>query len=206
MRAGTTGCDGSEVMKPSGCPGLVVATLALGAFVASACAMPATFGPPRSAPARAPTSVLGAPDHPTGPTRDATLVRVVDGDTIRVMVDGTEERVRYIGMDTPELNESSKATPEPYAEAATTANATLLAGADRLVLERDISERDRYGRLLDDVWVERNGTWTLVDLELVAQGFAQVATFPPDVKYVDVLLAAERDARDAGRGLWGTGQ
>ncbi len=145
----------------------------------------------------------GAPERPSGPTRDATLVRVVDGDTIRVMVGGVEERVRYIGMDTPELNESSKATPEPFAEAATAANARLLAGADRLVLERDVSERDRYGRLLADVWVERAGTWTLVGLALVAEGFAQVSTFPPDVKYVDALLAAQREARAAVRGLWG---
>jgi micrococcal nuclease len=192
-------------MKPTGGPGLALAAITLGAFVASACStLPATSGSPGSSPAGTPASVPGAPDHPTGSTREATLVRVVDGDTIRVMVEGVEERVRYIGMDTPELNESLKATPEPYAEAATTANAKLLAGADRLVLERDISERDRYGRLLADVWVERDGTWTFVDLELVAQGFAQVATFPPDVRYVDVLLTAEREARLAGRGLWGS--
>jgi micrococcal nuclease len=190
-------------MKPSGCPGLPLAAITLGAFLVSACAtLPATSGPPSSTLALVP----GAPDHPTGSTRDATLVRVVDGDTIRVMVEGVEERVRYIGMDTPELNENSKATPEPYAEAATTENATLLAAAERLVLERDVSERDRYGRLLADVGVERDGTWTLVDLAIVAQGFAQVATFPPDVKYVDVLLAAQREARAAGRGLWGSGQ
>jgi micrococcal nuclease len=126
----------------------------------------------------------------------------VDGDTIRVMVGGVEERVRYIGMDTPELNTSSSATPDPYAEAATGANARLLAGG-RLVLESDVSERDRYGRLLRDTWVERDGTWSLVNLALVVEGYAQVSTYPPDVKYVDVLLAAQRAAREDGRGLWG---
>jgi micrococcal nuclease len=126
----------------------------------------------------------------------------VDGDTIRVLVGGTEERVRYIGIDTPELNASSPATPDPYAEAATDANARLLSGG-RLVLETDVSERDQYGRLLRYAWVDRGGTWTLVNLELVVQGYAQVATYPPDVKYVDALLAAQREARDAGRGLWG---
>lgn len=149
-----------------------------------------------------PAAIPGAPDRPTGPTREATLVRVVDGDTIRVMVDGVEERVRYIGIDTPELNTSSPATPDPYAEAATDANRRLLAGG-RLVLEKDVSERDRYGRLLRNAWVERDGTWTFVNLALVAEGYAQVSTYPPDVRYADVLLAAGRAAREGGRGLWG---
>ena len=133
--------------------------------------------------------------------QDATLVRVVDGDTVRVIVGGVEERVRYIGMDTPELNTTSPATPDPYAEAATDANAQLLAGG-RLVLEKDVSERDQYGRLLRNVWLERDGAWTFVNLALVAEGYAQVSTYPPDVKYVDALLAAQRTAREGQRGLW----
>jgi len=149
-----------------------------------------------------PAPIPGAPGRPTGPTEDATLIRVVDGDTIRVVVGGVEERVRYIGIDTPELNTSSPATPDPYAEAATEANARLLAGG-RIVLETDVSERDRYGRLLRYAWVERDGAWTLVNLALVAEGYAQVSTYPPDVKYVVVLLAAQRAARQDGRGLWG---
>ena len=111
------------------------------------------------------------------------------------MVGGVEERVRYIGIDTPELNTSSPATPDPYAEAATEANARLLAGG-RLVLEKDVSERDQYDRLLRNVWLERDGAWTFVNLALVAEGYAQVSTYPPDVKYVDVLLAAQRVARE----------
>jgi len=148
-----------------------------------------------------PAPVPGAPARPTGPTQDATLVRIVDGDTIRVMVGGVEERVRYIGIDTPELNISSPATPDPYAEAATDANARLLAGR-RIVLEKDVSERDQYGRLLRDAWLERDGTWTLANVALVAEGYAQVSTYPPDVKYAEVLLAAQRSARAQGRGLW----
>jgi micrococcal nuclease len=131
-----------------------------------------------------------------------TLVRVVDGDTIRALVDGVEERVRYIGMDTPEPRPDGPATPEPYAAAAIEANARVLAGG-RLVLEVDVSERDRYGRLLRHAWVERDGTWILVGLALVAEGLAQVSTYPPDVKYVDAFVAAQRAAREAGRGLWG---
>ena len=166
---------------------------------------PAATGSPSSSSlsTSSPEPIPGAPAAPTGPTENATLVRVVDGDTIRAIVGGKEYRIRFIGMNTPELNEASAATPEPFAELATQANARLLAGG-RLVLERDVSETDRYGRLLRDIWVEAGGQWTLVNLALVNEGYAQVATYPPDVKYVDALLAAGRAARAAGRGLWGS--
>ena len=204
-RAGTAVDVDTAGMNPLRRP-MAVALLALAvALVASACgggaATPrASAGSPGSGSAT-PAPVAGAPARPTGPTEYAPLVRIVDGDTIRVMVGGIEERVRYIGIDTPELNASSPATPDPYAEAATEANTRLLAGG-RLVLETDVSERDRYGRLLRNVWLERDGTWTFVNLALVAEGYAQVSTYPPDVKYVDALLAAQRAAREDGRGLW----
>jgi micrococcal nuclease len=175
----------------------LAAALAVGAIV-TACGDTAQTVP--SLPTLSPQ--VGGPERPTGPTQDATLVRVVDGDTIRVVVGGVEERVRYIGIDTPELNTNAPATPDPFAEAATEANRRLLE-TGRLVLEIDVSERDRYGRLLRDVWAERDGAWTLVNLALVAGGYAQVSTDPPDVKYVDDLLAAQRAAREAGLGLWG---
>jgi micrococcal nuclease len=72
-----------------------------------------------------------------------------------------------------------------------------------VVLERDISETDQYDRLLRYVWVRDGDAWRFVNLELVRQGFAQVATFPPDVRWTDVLRDAQRAARDAGIGLWG---
>jgi micrococcal nuclease len=183
----------------------IIALLALAVALVAACGGSTTTpGASAGAPAvgsATPAPIPGAPTRPTGPTQDATLVRVVDGDTIRVMVGGVEERVRYIGIDTPELNRSSPATPDPYAEAATEANAQLLAGG-RLVLEKDVSERDQYGRLLRDVWIERDGSWTFVNLALVAAGYAQVSTYPPDVKYVDAIRAAQRAAREEERGLW----
>jgi len=195
-RAATAVDVDTAAMNPHRQP-TVVALLALAvALNATACA----GGSPGTGFAT-PAFIPGAPDRPSGPTQDATLVRVVDGDTIRVMVGGVEERVRYIGMDTPELNTSSSATPDPYAEAATDANARFLEGG-RLILEKDVSERDQYGRLLRNVWLERDGTWTFVNLALVAEGYAQVSTYPPDVKYVDVLLAAQRAAREDERGLW----
>jgi micrococcal nuclease len=196
-------------MNPQRRPMAVVSFALVVAMAATACgagtSTPGASGgsPGRPAESAAPSAALvpGAPVRPTGSTQDATLVRVVDGDTIRVRVGGVEERVRYIGIDTPELNMSSAATPDPHAAAATQANARLLAGG-RLFLEKDVSERDQYGRLLRHAWLERDGAWTLVNLALVAEGYAQVSTHPPDVRYADLLLAAQRAAREAGRGQW----
>ncbi len=103
-------------------------------------------------------------------------------------------------MDTPEDVKPNTPVQFMSMEAAA-ANAALVAGRT-VTLERDVSQTDRYGRLLRDVWVERGGHLILVGLELVRTGFAHVTTFPPDVKYVDELLAAERSARSAQIGLW----
>jgi micrococcal nuclease len=85
---------------------------------------------------------------------------------------------------------------------ASDANKALVAGRT-VVLEKDVSETDRYGRLLRYVWLPDSAGWLLVNLELVRRGFAQVSTYPPDVKYTDLYLDAQRKARDQGRGLWG---
>ncbi len=164
---------------------------------ATATSPPATVGP---SPPPADTETPW-PAGPTGPFERATLVRVVDGDTIRAIVDGVEQRIRYIGIDTPES--VAPGTPvEPFSLEATEENRRLLARGE-LILERDVSEVDRFGRLLRYVWVRHpSGEYTFVNLELVLRGYAQVATFPPDVRYTDHLLAAQREAREAGRGSW----
>jgi endonuclease YncB( thermonuclease family) len=141
------------------------------------------------------------PLRPQGRTERAELVRVVDGDTIRVSIDGTEYRVRYIGIDTPESVRPGSPVEE-FAIEASEANRELVVGR-RLVLERDVSETDRFGRLLRYVWtVDGADRHTFVNLELLRLGYAQVATYPPDVRYVDLFLAAQREAREAERGLW----
>jgi micrococcal nuclease len=127
----------------------------------------------------------------------------VDGDTIDVLVGGRVVRVRYIGIDTPETVRPG--TPvEWMGPEASAANGDLVAGK-RVVLERDVSETDRYGRLLRYAWLPpTDGRWRLVNLILVRRGFAAVSTYPPDVKYTDALfLPAQRAARAADRGLWG---
>ncbi len=126
------------------------------------------------------------------------MVEVVDGDTIRVDIGGKVYPVRYIGMDAPETRVPEQPA-EPYGPEASAKNAELVAG-ETVRLEKDVSETDRYGRLLRYVWVGD----VMVNAELVRLGFARVSTFPPDVKYQDLFLRTEREARAAGRGLWGT--
>jgi len=95
-------------------------------------------------------------------------------------------------MDTPEKGELF------FSEAAE-ANRQLVEGKT-VFLEKDVSETDRYGRLLRYVYLEDG---TFVNAELVRLGYAQIATFPPDVKYQDFFLQLQTKARNAGRGLWG---
>jgi endonuclease YncB( thermonuclease family) len=126
----------------------------------------------------------------------AVVTRIVDGDTIEVSIDGAgatsgAHRLRYILINTPE-------TGQPYAAEATAANSALVAGKT-VYLVQDVSETDRYDRLLRYVYLADG---TFVNAELVRQGFAQVATYPPDVSKEAEIRAAEAEARLAGRGLW----
>lgn len=130
---------------------------------------------------------------------EALVVRVIDGDTIEVNIDGKLYKVRYIGIDTPETVHPTKGE-EPYGKEASVKNKELVEGKV-VKLEKDVSETDRYGRLLRYVWVRD----LFVNAELVRLGYAQVVTYPPDVKYQDLFLDLQREAREAGRGLWGIG-
>jgi len=127
----------------------------------------------------------------------AQVVRVVDGDTIEVSIGGTLYKVRYIGIDTPETKHPKKPVEWMGAEAA--AKNEELVGGKIVGLEKDISETDQYGRLLRYVWIGD----LMVNAELVRLGFAQVSTYPPDVKYQDFFLRLQKEAREAQRGLWG---
>jgi len=126
------------------------------------------------------------------------VTNVVDGDTIDVLIDGQEYRVRYIGIDTPETVHPTVGE-EPYGSEASDYNKTLV--MDKTVfLEKDVSETDQYGRLLRYVWLDAE---TMVNALLVAEGYAQVTTFPPDVRYADQFLEFERPTRENALGLWG---
>lgn len=122
------------------------------------------------------------------------VIRVIDGDTIEVEIAGERERVRYIGIDTPEMNDRRPEVRE-LARAARRANARLVERR-RVRLELDVEERDRYGRLLAYVWVGD----TMVNEALVRSGHAAPYTFPPNVRYVDRFVAAAREARAEAEG------
>ncbi|PYN89871.1 MAG: hypothetical protein DMD87_04060 [Candidatus Rokuibacteriota bacterium] len=127
---------------------------------------------------------------------DGTVVRVVDGDTIYVQLADRLEKIRYIGVDTPEIRHPTRGE-EPGGREAAAANRRLVDGR-QVRLELDVRVRDRYGRLLAYVWVGD----TMVNAELVRQGYAHVMTVPPNVRYQHLLVKLQREARENGRGLW----
>lgn len=127
---------------------------------------------------------------------DGIVTRIVDGDTIHVDVGGRVEKVRYIGVDTPELHHPARGE-EPGGRAAADVNRQLVSER-RVRLELDVQARDRHGRLLAYVWVAD----TMVNAELIRRGFAQVMTVPPNVRHQSLFLRLQREAREAGRGLW----
>ena len=131
------------------------------------------------------------------PTKvEATVTRVIDGDTIEVNLEGTTYKVRYIGIDTPETVHPSQPV-ECFGEEASDKNSELVAG--KIVrLAKDVSETDKYGRLLRYVWVGD----IFVNDYLVRQGYAYASTYPPDVKYADQFAQAQTEAIENNRGLW----
>lgn len=116
------------------------------------------------------------------------VVKVIDGDT--VVIEGGM-KVRYIGINAPEMD-------EPFGKEAYEFNRQLVEGK-RVRLEKDISDRDRYGRLLRYVFVDG----VFVNGELVRQGLARAKAYPPDLKYQDILKKLEEEAKEHKRGIWG---
>ncbi len=124
----------------------------------------------------------------------AKVARVVDGDTIKLE---TGEVARYIGIDAPETVHPSKPV-QCYGKEASDKNRELVEGKE-VKLEKDVSETDKYGRLLRYIWLGD----ILVNEYLVREGYAQSSTYPPDVKYQDRFIEAQRQAREEKKGLWG---
>ncbi len=134
---------------------------------------------------------------------DGEVVGHVDGDTLDIAfsIDGRAvvERVRLIGIDTPETKKPN--TPiECYGPEASARLAALLPIGTFVVVDRDVEARDDYGRLL--AYVRRLGDDVLVNDVLVREGFARTLFFPPNLALESTLKAAERSARTDGRGLW----
>ena len=131
-------------------------------------------------------------------TVSARVVSVIDGDTIDVNLGGSIKRVRYIGIDTPESVDPRKSI-QCFGKEATAKNKELVAG-QIVELEKDVSETDRYGRLLRYVYIGD----LFINKELVLQGYASAVSYPPDIKYQDVFRQAEQQARSSNKGLWGS--
>ncbi|MBU1177290.1 thermonuclease family protein [Patescibacteria group bacterium] len=123
------------------------------------------------------------------------VIKVIDGDTI--VIEGGEI-VRYIGIDTPETNKENN---DCFAQEAWNMNRELVEGKE-VKLKKDISERDKYGRLLRYVWVDD----LFINEYLVKNGYASASTFPPDVKYADDFLKFQKKAKEENLGLWSSCQ
>lgn len=129
---------------------------------------------------------------------ETIVTRAVDGDTI-VIASG--EKVRYIGIDTPETVDPRR-TVGCFGKEASDENKKLVEGKI-VLLTKDVSEKDKFDRLLRFVYIKQdNGSLVFVNDFLVRNGFAKASTFPPDVKFAAQFVEAEKEARENQRGLW----
>jgi len=138
---------------------------------------------------------------------------VIDGDTYKVYYEGKKTSVRLIGIDTPESKRNKKAYRDAErshsdiekivqaGKEATRFAKEYISPGQTIYLEFDVQKIDRYGRLLAYVWLDQTKTRMMNEI-LVREGYATVYTFPPDVKYQERFLKAQREAREKGKGLW----
>jgi micrococcal nuclease len=156
--------------------------------------LPAATATPLPGPTatQLPTAPPPATPSGSGPAQPdnletVTVASVVDGDTVELT---NGRRVRYIGINTPERD-------QPYYAEATALNRKLVEGKN-VQLEFDLETFDQYGRSLAYLWFEGR----LVNLTIVQEGYANAFTVPPNVRYEERFREAEREAREAERGLW----
>ena len=128
------------------------------------------------------------------PDSPVEVVSVTDGDTLKVLIGSRQEKVRLIGMDTPEMAQ------KPWGGYAKKYLEGLVNASGRQVkLEYDVEKRDKYGRLLAYV---RTADGQFVNYLLVRNGYAMLFTVPPNVRYVDDLTSAQKEAREKELGIW----
>lgn len=138
----------------------------------------------------------------------AEVTRVVDGDTLEVKIKGKLEKVRLIGVDTPETVKPNHPV-EPYGKEASGFTKKTLLGKN-IYLETDVNERDKYGRLLAYAWLDTPTEISDQEIRqkqfnalLLLDGYAQLMTIAPNVKYVEYYTKYAKEARGQSRGLWG---
>lgn len=156
-------------------------------------------------PTSAPTSILAATIEPASPSSalengtTATIVKVVDGDTIQVNINGTRETVRIIGINTPETVDPRRPV-ECFGKEASDKAKTLLPVGKTIELEEDLSQdtRDRYNRLLRYVFIDGND----YGKQMISEGFAYEYTYEIPYRYQQDYKAAQQQAQENKRGLW----
>lgn len=139
------------------------------------------------------SAALGIENH------QVLITKVIDGDTVELENGG---KVRLLGIDTPETKDTRKSV-ECFGKQASNETKNLLEGK-MVLLEKDISETDKYGRLLRYIFLPLPDDRSLfVNDYLIREGFAKALNYPPDVKYNDQFREAERSAKENKKGLWG---
>lgn len=122
------------------------------------------------------------------------VVTIHDGDTVSVIIDKKNKKVRLIGIDAPEM------TQKPWGETAKQYLESLVKSSDRKVrIEFDLEKRDQYGRILAYLWTTDG---SLINMMMLRDGYAVLYTIPPNVKYSDKFRDAQKDARDRRLGIW----
>lgn len=133
----------------------------------------------------------------------ALVTKVVDGDTLEVQISGNDFKVRLVGIDTPETVDPRRSVG-CFGKQASGEVKNLLSGKE-VILQKDITNTDKYKRLLRYVYLPlENGNLLFVNDYLVREGFAKVYTYPPDVKFNKQFLEAQQFARENKKGLWGS--
>jgi len=122
------------------------------------------------------------------------VIKVIDGDTI-VLKNG--RHLRYIGIDTPEINWKNISQSDCYAWQAREINKKLVLGK-KIKLKKDVSETDKYNRFLRYVYVGN----LFVNDYLIKQGYAHLLTIPPDIKYSHIFKDSQKQAKKNNKGLW----
>ena len=145
------------------------------------------------------------------PRDSAIVIKIIDGDTIKINYKGEEESTRLIGVDTPESKANKKAKKDAgktgrdveiitaMGKEAVNFTKSLVEPGDRVLVEFDVQARDKYGRLLAYIYLPSG---KMLNEEIVKAGYATIMTYPPNVKYEERFLKAYREAREGKRGLW----